>query len=68
MHERAEILTGFLGVDEELEREFECRLTESSRLAFRVAYFGAAASAGCGRRRAGRVCAGPSLVPSVERS
>ena len=38
MHERAEILTGFLGVDEELEREFECRLTESSRLAFRVAY------------------------------
>jgi RNA polymerase sigma-70 factor (ECF subfamily) len=38
MHQRAEILSGFLGVDDELEREFECRLTESSTLAFRVAF------------------------------
>ena len=67
MHERAEILTGFLGVDEELEREFECRLTESSRLAFRVAYFAL-------RHRqdaedvAQDAFVRPSLVPSVERS
>jgi RNA polymerase sigma-70 factor (ECF subfamily) len=38
MHERAEILTGFIGVDDGLEREFECRLCESSTLAFRVAF------------------------------
>ena len=38
MHERAEILAGLLSVDDELEREFECRLAESSTLAFRVAF------------------------------
>ena len=38
MHQRAEILTGFVGVDDELEREFECRLSESSKLMFRVAF------------------------------
>lgn len=38
MHERAEILPGFVGVDGELEHEFEYRLTESSTLAFRVAF------------------------------
>src|SRR5262245_39891796 len=39
MHERADRLAGgFVGVDEELEREFEARLVESSTLAFRVAY------------------------------
>src|SRR5881394_3671574 len=39
MHERADRLVGgFVGVDHELEREFEARLVESSGLAFRVAY------------------------------
>ena len=39
MHERADRLAGGLvGVDDELAREFEVRLVESSRLAFRVAY------------------------------
>lgn len=39
MHERAERLAGRLvTVDQELEREFEARLTDSSTLAFRVAF------------------------------
>jgi RNA polymerase sigma-70 factor, ECF subfamily len=38
MHERADRLAGFVTVDEELEREFETRLLESSTLAFRVAF------------------------------
>ena len=39
MHERTDRLAGsLLSVDEELEREFEARLVESSRLAFRVAF------------------------------
>ena len=39
MHERADRLAGgFVGVDGELEREFEALLVESSTLAFRVAY------------------------------
>lgn len=39
MHERAERLAqSLLSVDEQLEREFEARLVESSRLAFRVAF------------------------------
>ncbi|HVZ24242.1 MAG TPA: RNA polymerase sigma factor [Vicinamibacterales bacterium] len=39
MHGRAEGLAGgFVTVDQELEREFEARLTECSTLAFRVAY------------------------------
>jgi RNA polymerase sigma-70 factor (ECF subfamily) len=39
MHERADRLAGgFVGVDHELAQEFEDRLTESSTLAFRVAY------------------------------
>jgi RNA polymerase sigma-70 factor (ECF subfamily) len=39
MHERADRLVGgFVGVDRELDREFETRLVESSTLAFRVAY------------------------------
>src|SRR5580704_7117575 len=39
MHERADRLVGGLvGVDHELDREFEVRLVESSRLAFRVAF------------------------------
>src|SRR5580704_1971384 len=39
MHERADRLVGGLvGVDHELEREFEVRLVESSTLAFRVAF------------------------------
>jgi len=39
MHERADRLVGgFVGVDHELDREFEARLVESSTLAFRVAY------------------------------
>ncbi len=39
MHERAERLSGSLvTLDEELEREFEARLIESSTLAFRVAF------------------------------
>jgi RNA polymerase sigma-70 factor (ECF subfamily) len=38
MHERADRLAGFVAVDDELEREFEARLVESSTLAFRVAY------------------------------
>jgi RNA polymerase sigma-70 factor, ECF subfamily len=39
MHEHAERLAGsFVTVDQELEREFEARLADSSRLAFRVAF------------------------------
>jgi RNA polymerase sigma-70 factor, ECF subfamily len=38
MHERADRLAGFVTVDDELEREFETRLVESSTLAFRVAF------------------------------
>ncbi len=39
MHEHADRLAGgLLSVDEELEREFEARLVESSKLAFRVAF------------------------------
>ena len=39
MHERADRLAGsFVTVDEDLAREFETRLVESSTLAFRVAY------------------------------
>jgi RNA polymerase sigma-70 factor (ECF subfamily) len=39
MHERVDRLVGgFVGVDHELDREFESRLVESSTLAFRVAY------------------------------
>ena len=39
MHERAERLAGSLvSLEQELEREFEARLTDSSTLAFRVAY------------------------------
>jgi DNA-directed RNA polymerase specialized sigma24 family protein len=39
MHERAERLPGGLvTLDDRLEREFELRLSESSTLAFRVAY------------------------------
>ena len=38
MHERADRLAGFVAVDDELEREFETRLLESSTLAFRVAF------------------------------
>ncbi len=39
MHERADCLAGnFVTVDEDLAREFETRLVESSTLAFRVAF------------------------------
>jgi RNA polymerase sigma-70 factor, ECF subfamily len=39
MHEHAERLAGSLVMaDHELEREFEARLADSSRLAFRVAF------------------------------
>jgi RNA polymerase sigma-70 factor (ECF subfamily) len=39
MHERADRLAGnFVTVDDDLAREFEARLVESSTLAFRVAY------------------------------
>ena len=38
MHERADRLAGLVTVDQELEREFESRLVESSTLAFRVAF------------------------------
>lgn len=38
MHELADRLAGVLPVTDELEREFEARLVESSTLAFRVAY------------------------------
>jgi RNA polymerase sigma-70 factor (ECF subfamily) len=38
MHDRADRLAGFVTVDQELEREFEARLAESSTLAFRVAF------------------------------
>ena len=39
MHERAEPLAaGLLSVDDDVEREFESRLAESSTLAFRVAF------------------------------
>src|SRR6188508_2784797 len=39
MHERADRLAStFVTVDEDLAREFEARLVESSTLAFRVAY------------------------------
>src|SRR5947207_15193626 len=38
MHELVGRLPGTVDVDQELEREFEARLVESSTLAFRVAY------------------------------
>jgi RNA polymerase sigma-70 factor (ECF subfamily) len=38
MHERADRLASLVSVDQELEREFEARLVESSTLAFRVAF------------------------------
>jgi len=38
MHELADRLTGLLSAADDLEREFELRLVESSTLAFRVAY------------------------------
>ena len=39
MHERASLwVSGLVTADTPLEREFEARLTESSRLAFRVAF------------------------------
>src|SRR4030095_4344807 len=39
MHERADRLAStFVTVDEDLAREFEARLVDSSRLAFRVAF------------------------------
>lgn len=38
MHERADRLAALVSVDQELEREFEVRLVESSTLAFRVAF------------------------------
>src|SRR6476620_1379160 len=39
MHERADRLAGnFVTVDEDLARQFEARLVESSTLAFRVAF------------------------------
>ena len=38
MYERADNLAGFVNVQDELEHEFECRLAESSTLAFRVAF------------------------------
>lgn len=38
MNERAARLAGLVTLDQELEREFEARLVESSRLVFRVAY------------------------------
>ena len=39
MHERADHLADrFLTVDEQLQHEFDCRLVESSRLVFRVAF------------------------------
>jgi RNA polymerase sigma-70 factor (ECF subfamily) len=38
MHERVDRLDGIVSVDDDLEREFEARLVESSTLAFRVAY------------------------------
>ncbi|HEV3216401.1 MAG TPA: RNA polymerase sigma factor [Vicinamibacterales bacterium] len=39
MHDHADVLAGALvGVDQDLEREFEVRLLESSTLAFRVAF------------------------------
>jgi RNA polymerase sigma-70 factor, ECF subfamily len=38
MHEQAERVGGLFVVTDDLEREFEARLVESSRLAFRIAY------------------------------
>src|SRR5512141_1318417 len=38
MHELADRLAGVVGVDRELEREFETRLVESSTLAVRIAF------------------------------
>ena len=38
MHERADRLAALVSIDQELEREFEARLAESSTLAFRVAF------------------------------
>src|SRR3954465_5140851 len=38
MHERAADWSGVVSLDDDLEREFEARLTECSTLAFRVAY------------------------------
>src|SRR6186713_2800482 len=38
MHERAAQWAGLVSLNDELEREFEVRLTECSTLAFRVAF------------------------------
>src|SRR5512141_1102919 len=38
MHELADRLAGVVGVDSDLEREFEARLVESSTLAVRIAF------------------------------
>jgi RNA polymerase sigma-70 factor (ECF subfamily) len=38
MHERVDRLAGLVTFDQELERDFEARLVESSTLAFRVAF------------------------------
>src|SRR3954465_13125797 len=38
MHERAADWSGVVSLDDDLEREFEARLTECSTLAYRVAY------------------------------
>lgn len=38
MHERAAQLAGLVSLEDDLEREFEARLVESSTLAFRVAF------------------------------
>src|SRR3954466_3817052 len=38
MHERAADWSGVVSLDDDLEREFEARLTECSTLAFRVAF------------------------------
>src|SRR6188508_3535206 len=38
MHERTAEWTGLVSLNDELEREFEVRLTECSTLAFRVAF------------------------------
>src|SRR3954469_7964725 len=38
MHERAADWSGVVSLDDDLEREFEIRLTECSTLAFRVAF------------------------------
>ena len=69
MHERADRLVGgFVGVDHDLEREFEARLVESSTLAFRVAYSVLRHRRGCRGRRAGRLREGLSKLPAASRS